>query len=65
MTPPAAICTGIANIQTGVHDVVIAGGVETFSDVPIRFSRPIRERMIAMGKVRPGRGIWGLRIWDL
>jgi len=47
-----AICTGIANIQTGVHDVVIAGGVETFSDVPIRFSRPIRERMIAMGKTK-------------
>ena len=47
-----AICTGIANIQTGVSDVVIAGGVETFSDVPIRFSRPMRSRMLAMNKAK-------------
>jgi len=47
-----AICTGIANIQTGVSDVVIAGGVETFSDVPIRFSKPLRQRMLQMNKAK-------------
>ncbi|KAL1527555.1 hypothetical protein AB1Y20_008943 [Prymnesium parvum] len=47
-----AICTGISQIQTGVSDVVIAGGVETFSDVPIRFSKPIRERMLSMNKAK-------------
>jgi len=47
-----AICTGISQIQTGVSDVVIAGGVETFSDVPIRFSKPLRERMLAMNKAK-------------
>jgi acetyl-CoA acetyltransferase len=42
-----AICSGINLIQTGQADVVIAGGVETMSDVPIKFSKPIRERMLA------------------
>ena len=41
-----AICTGINLIQTGQADVVVAGGVETMSDVPIKFSKPIRERML-------------------
>jgi len=34
-----AICNGVQQIQTGRADVVIAGGVETFSDAAIRFSR--------------------------
>ena len=38
-----AICTGISQIQTGVSDVVIAGGVETFSDV-----RPTRIHLILL-----------------
>lgn len=29
---------------------MIAGGVETFSDVPIRYSRPIRQRLLQMPK---------------
>ena len=32
-----AICTAAEKIMAGQADVVIAGGVETFSDVPIRF----------------------------
>jgi acetyl-CoA acyltransferase len=32
--------------------VVIAGGVETFSDAPIRFRRPVRKRLIAAQKTR-------------
>ena len=47
-----AICSGINLIQTGQADVVIAGGVETMSDVPIKFSKPIRERMLATRKVK-------------
>ncbi|POM74735.1 Trifunctional enzyme subunit beta, mitochondrial precursor, partial [Phytophthora palmivora] len=41
-----AICTGAEKILAGHADIVLAGGVETFSDVPIRYSKPIRERLI-------------------
>merc|ERR1719197_1838823 len=47
-----AICTGINLIQTGQADVIIAGGVETMSDVPIKFSKPLRERMLALNKMK-------------
>jgi acetyl-CoA acyltransferase len=47
-----AICSGINLIQTGQAEVVIAGGVETMSDVPIKFSKPIRERMLASRKAK-------------
>jgi acetyl-CoA acetyltransferase family protein len=47
-----AICSGINLIQTGQADVIIAGGVETMSDVPIKFSKPIRERMLASRKAK-------------
>jgi len=47
-----AICSGINLIQTGQAEVVIAGGVETMSDVPIKFSKPIRERMLGMRKAK-------------
>ena len=36
--------------MAGMADIVVAGGVETFSDVPIRFSRPLRQRMLALPK---------------
>ena len=47
-----AICSGINLIQTGQAEVVIAGGVETMSDVPIKFSKPLRERMLASRKAK-------------
>ena len=47
-----AICSGINLIQTGQAEVVIAGGVETMSDVPIKFSKPLRERMLATRKTK-------------
>jgi acetyl-CoA acyltransferase len=47
-----AICSGINLVQTGQADVVIAGGVETASDMPIKFSKPIRERMLNMRKAK-------------
>lgn len=47
----AAICNAAEKIMTGHADIVIAGGVETFSDVPIRLTRPIRQKLIGMPKV--------------
>mmetsp|Transcript_80631 Transcript_80631/g.121187 ORF Transcript_80631/g.121187 Transcript_80631/m.121187 type:complete len:450 (+) Transcript_80631:145-1494(+) len=46
----AAIATGAQQIMTGHADVVLAGGVETFSDVPIRLSRNMRQKLITMNK---------------
>ncbi|RLN89823.1 hypothetical protein BBJ28_00021594 [Nothophytophthora sp. Chile5] len=45
-----AICSGAEKILSGHADIVLAGGAETFSDVPIRFSKPIRERLINANK---------------
>ena len=42
-----AIANGAAMIQSGQAEVIIAGGTETFSDVPIRFSKPMRKKFIA------------------
>eukprot|EP01104_Vermistella_antarctica_P000931 TRINITY_DN11011_c0_g1_i1.p1 TRINITY_DN11011_c0_g1~~TRINITY_DN11011_c0_g1_i1.p1 ORF type:complete len:483 (+),score=155.22 TRINITY_DN11011_c0_g1_i1:39-1451(+) len=39
-------------IRTGQADVVIASGVETMSDVPIRHSRTMRKRMLASQKAK-------------
>ena len=36
--------------MAGQADIIIAGGVETFSDVPIRFSRKVRQKLIGMPK---------------
>jgi acetyl-CoA acyltransferase len=47
----AAICNAAEKIMTGHADIVIAGGVETFSDVPIRLTRPIRQKIIGLPKV--------------
>lgn len=56
-------------IVTGGADVAVIGGTETLSDVPIRFSRPIRERLIAAQKARGLGGylglLRGLRLRDL
>ena len=46
----AAITSGTDMIKTGHADVVIAGGVETFSDVPIRLTRPVRQKLITLPK---------------
>lgn len=50
-----AIASAVEAIASGSADIVIAGGAETLSDVPIRFSRPLRRRMLAAQKARgPG-----------
>lgn len=47
-----ATATGISYIQTGHMDTVLAGGVECMSDLPIRFSRPVRKRLLKLGKMK-------------
>lgn len=47
-----AITAGMGMIATGAADVVIAGGVEFMSDVPIRFSRKMRGLMMSMPKAK-------------
>lgn len=53
------ICSGAEKILANQADVVLVGGAETFSDVPIRFSKPIRERLIAASKAKKG-GLLGM-----
>ena len=45
-----ALTTGAEKILAGQADIVLAGGCETFSDVPIRFSRPGRQRFLGAAK---------------
>lgn len=46
----AAICAGAEKILSNHADVVIAGGVDTFSAVPINLSRPTRQKLIQLPK---------------
>lgn len=48
----ACTATGMGLIQTDHADVVMCGGVEVMSDLPIRFSRPIRKRLLKLGKAK-------------
>ena len=41
-----AVTTGMVYIASGAAEVVVAGGVETMSDVPIRHSRAMRKHML-------------------
>ncbi|XP_055695785.1 trifunctional enzyme subunit beta, mitochondrial [Lutzomyia longipalpis] len=47
-----AMTTGIGLIATGTYDVVVAGGVEFMSDVPIRHSRKMRSLMLKANKAK-------------
>lgn len=47
-----AIASAVEAIAAGTAEIVIAGGAETLSDVPIRFSRALRKRLIASQKAR-------------
>jgi len=67
-----AICTGAEKILSGRADIVVAGGAEIFSDVPIRFSRKMRKNMLAASKLgrkgplaMAGRVVKGLGLKDL
>jgi acetyl-CoA acyltransferase len=49
-----AITNAAEKIQAGQADIILAGGAETFSDVPIRYSRKVRERLLKVAKVSKG-----------
>jgi len=55
-----AITHATGMIASGMADVCIAGGAETMSDVPIRFSRKMRKQMLASQKVKSMGGYMGL-----
>jgi acetyl-CoA acyltransferase len=46
-----AVATAVNQILTGQNDVVIAGGVDFMSDVPIRVSRGMRKILLELNKV--------------
>lgn len=43
---------GIGLIAAGAYDVIVAGGVEFMSDVPIRHSRKMRSLMLRANKAK-------------
>ncbi|XP_029032107.1 trifunctional enzyme subunit beta, mitochondrial [Osmia bicornis bicornis] len=47
-----ALTTGMGLIALGVYDVVVAGGVEFMSDIPIRHSRGMRSLMLQANKAK-------------
>ena len=47
-----AIASGVDLIQTRQADVVIAGGTETLSDMPIRLRKPLRTKIINARKYK-------------
>ena len=48
-----AVATGMGAIATGTADVVICGGSETMSDLPIRHAKSMRKKMLRMKKTGP------------
>lgn len=65
----AAASTACGAITSGHASSVLIGGCETMSDVPIRFSRPIRKRLLKVGKAKGIGGylslLSGLKLADL
>ncbi|KAJ8676302.1 hypothetical protein QAD02_012089 [Eretmocerus hayati] len=47
-----ALTTGVGLIHSGVYDVIVAGGVEFMSDIPIRHSRAMRNLMLKANKAK-------------
>ena len=52
-----AIVSGMQVIQSGVADVVIAGGTDCVSDAPIMFNRKMRKKLFKAQKLK------GLTAW--
>lgn len=57
----AAIATAAEKILSGHASVVIAGGTEIFSDVPIRLKRPLRQKLITLNKAMKKGPIGGIK----
>lgn len=47
-----AITTGVGLITQGMYDIILAGGVEFMSDVPIRHSRKMRSLLLKANKAK-------------
>jgi len=47
-----AITSAAESIALGQADVVVAGGAESLSDIPILVSRPMRDRLVAASRAR-------------
>ena len=47
-----AITTGVDLIQTGQADIVIAGGTESLSDIPICYRKPMRKKLMEAQKYK-------------
>ncbi|XP_048484198.1 trifunctional enzyme subunit beta, mitochondrial [Plutella xylostella] len=47
-----AITTGIGMIAAGAYDVIVGGGVEFMSDVPIRHSRKMRSLLLRLNRAK-------------
>ncbi|NWV82491.1 ECHB enzyme, partial [Dasyornis broadbenti] len=47
-----AMTTGVGMIAAGQCDVVVAGGVELMSDIPIRHSRKMRKTMLTLNRAK-------------
>ena len=47
-----AITSGAEMIMHGYADVVVAGGAESLTDIPILFSKEMRDRLIKLSKAR-------------
>lgn len=47
-----AMTTAIGYINSGVYDMIVAGGVEFMSDVPIRHSRKMRSLLLKANKAK-------------
>jgi len=55
-----AIATGFNMIKAGQAEVVVAGGVDFMSDVPIKFNRKMRSLMLTLNKTKSTGGKLGL-----
>ncbi|XP_049880020.1 trifunctional enzyme subunit beta, mitochondrial [Pectinophora gossypiella] len=47
-----AITTGVGMIAAGAYDIIVAGGVEFMSDVPIRHSRKMRSLLLKLNRAK-------------
>ena len=56
----AAVVAGAGAIAQGTARAVLVGGAETMSDVPIRYHREVRKRMLKSQKVKGVGGYLGL-----
>lgn len=55
-----AIATGVNMIKAGQGDIVVAGGVDFMSDVPIKYNRKMRSTMMQLNKTKSMGGKLGL-----